>query len=74
MELGYVVAAPLPQETTDAIGRHGEMVLAALGVTDSVTHTEIVLTSEGPRTVETHTRIGGDDIFKMASIVSGVEL
>ncbi|MER7460031.1 ATP-grasp domain-containing protein [Micromonospora sp. NPDC126480] len=74
VELGHVVPAPLAEEDSEAIRNHVVKVLDALGVSDSVTHTEIVLTADGPRILETHTRAGGDDIGEMASIVSGVNL
>ncbi|WP_334605825.1 ATP-grasp domain-containing protein [Micromonospora sp. CPCC 205546] len=74
VEFGHVVPAPLSEDDSEAIHAHVVKVLQALGVTDSVTHTEVVLTADGPRILETHTRMGGDDIGEMASLVSGVDI
>ncbi|MDG4829586.1 ATP-grasp domain-containing protein [Solwaraspora sp. WMMD1047] len=74
VELGHVVPAPISAAESDTIRDYVVALLDVLGVTDSVTHTELVLTPRGPRILETHARMGGDDIGEMASIVSGVNI
>lgn len=74
VELGHVVPAPLDDADADAIREHTVRALAAIGITDNVAHTEVVLTPQGPRILETHARVGGDDICEMASIVSGFNI
>ncbi|WP_320069466.1 hypothetical protein [Micromonospora sp. RTGN7] len=45
-----------------------------LGVEFGATHTEVVLTADGPRVIETHVRMGGDEIPALAHDATGVEL
>jgi biotin carboxylase len=51
-----------------------ERVLDALGVEFGATHTEIVLGEAGPRVIETHIRMGGDEIPALAFDATGVDL
>lgn len=74
VELGHVLPAPLDTGAQEAIGGHVRRVLDALGVEFGPTHTEIVLTSDGPRVIETHLRVGGDDIFNLAKDAVGVDM
>lgn len=74
VELGHVVPAGLPAEATDAAGRHTLRVLDALGVRDGVGHTELVLTTDGPRVIETHLRLAGDEIPYLVRDATGVDL
>jgi biotin carboxylase len=74
VELGHVVPAGLPAEVTDAVGRHTLRVLDALGVRHGVGHTELVLTADGPRVIETHLRLAGDEIPYLVRDATGVDL
>ncbi|MEU6084097.1 ATP-grasp domain-containing protein [Streptomyces sp. NPDC047108] len=74
VELGHVMPAPLPPETGDAIRAYVVAVLGALGVEYGPTHTEVVLTEAGPRIIETHLRVGGDEIWNMVTDATGVDL
>ncbi|MFJ7625102.1 ATP-grasp domain-containing protein [Streptomyces sp. NPDC097595] len=74
VELGHAVPAPLPARTREDIHRYVGEVLDALGVTFGATHTEIVLTDEGPRVIETHLRMGGDEIPALVRTATGVHL
>lgn len=74
VELGHVVPAGLPTEATDAVERHTLRVLDALGVRDGVGHTELVLTADGPRVIETHLRLAGDEIPYLVRDATGVDL
>jgi biotin carboxylase len=74
LELGQLVRGPFDRPTREAASRYTVKVLDALGVTDGVTHTELVLTAAGPRVVETHLRPAGDDIPEMIRDVYGVDL
>ncbi|MFH9233307.1 hypothetical protein [Streptomyces globisporus] len=67
---------PAPLESTDreAIGSHVARVLDALGVEFGPTHAEIVLTEEGPKIIETHLQVGGDDIFNLVKDAVGVDM
>lgn len=74
IELGHVLPAPLDPEQHDAITSHVRRALDALGIAFGPTHTEVVLTPDGPRIIETHLRPGGDDIFAMVADAVGVDL
>jgi biotin carboxylase len=71
VELGHVVPANLP---VGAAVAHVPAVLDALGVRDGVCHTEVVLTPSGPRVIETHLRLAGDEIPYLVRDATGVDL
>lgn len=71
VELGHVVPADLP---TAQASQHVVAVLDALGVRDGVCHTELVLTPHGPRVIETHLRLAGDEIPYLVRDATGVDL
>ena len=48
--------------------------LAALGVDRAVTHTELRLGGGAPTLIETHTRMGGDQIHRLTERTAGVDL
>ena len=48
--------------------------IAAMGITDSATHTEIIFTSKGPKIVEIGCRIGGDNIHDSVFHITGYNL
>ena len=60
VELGHVLPAPLTSDEVKLIHHYAGEVLDALGVRFGPTHTEFVLTSEGPRIIETHLRLSSD--------------
>lgn len=74
VEVGHVVPADLSAAQRDAVVAHTVRVLDALGVRDGVTHTELVLTPSGPRVLETHLRLAGDQIPELVREVTGVDL
>ncbi|HEX6933444.1 MAG TPA: ATP-grasp domain-containing protein [Streptosporangiaceae bacterium] len=59
-ELGHVLPAPLSPADSALIQRYARDVLDALGVRFGPTHTEFVLTQQGPRIIETHLRLSSD--------------
>jgi biotin carboxylase len=74
VELGHVAPADLTSEQQDDIHDYVVRVLEALGVEFGATHTEIVLTPAGPRVIETHVRMGGDEIPALTFDATGVDL
>jgi len=74
VELGHVLPAELPDGQRERIHTCVASVLDALGVTFGVTHTEVVLGAEGPRVIETHVRMGGDEIPALTLDATGVDL
>jgi biotin carboxylase len=73
-EVGHTVPAPLPATEADAVRQLVTDALAAVGVTDTVTHTEVKLTQRGPRIVEINARPGGDRIMELVRAVTGYDL
>jgi biotin carboxylase len=59
-ELGHVLPAPLSPAEEKLIQDYARDVLDALGVRFGPTHTEFVLTGDGPRIIETHLRLSSD--------------
>lgn len=74
VELGHVVPAPIPDAEAERIGATVAAALSALGVTDGVTHTEVMVKPESVHIIETHLRPGGDRIPEMLARARGVDL
>ncbi|WP_232234621.1 ATP-grasp domain-containing protein [Actinoplanes sp. N902-109] len=74
VETGHVVPAPLDQATLASVAEVTVGLLDAVGLTDGPAHTELILTAEGPRIVESHARRGGDRINDLVALVYGVDL
>lgn len=74
-EIGHIVAAPerlaldADQVGAVVVGAH-----RALGIDDTVTHTELRLTGAGPRIVEVNGRAGGDLIPELGWLATGVDV
>jgi len=74
VELGHVMPAPLDAVRETEIRTYVTSALDALGVRFGPTHTEVVLTPDGPRIIETHLRVGGDEIWNLVTDATGVDL
>ncbi|MFF8031742.1 ATP-grasp domain-containing protein [Streptomyces sp. NPDC016626] len=74
VELGHVMPAPLSEDERAAVARCAEDVLDAVGLTYGPSHTEVILGPDGPVPIETHARVGGDDIWLMVHAATGVDL
>jgi len=74
VELGHVLPAALPADQLAAIEEYVPAVLSALRIDFGPTHTELVLTADGPRIIETHTRVAGDLIPNLVLDALGVDL
>ncbi|MFJ4010152.1 ATP-grasp domain-containing protein [Streptomyces sp. NPDC090026] len=74
VELGHVTPARLTDEVRNEVHAHVGAVLDALGVEFGPTHSEICLTEKGPRLIETHVRMGGDEIPALVQDATGVDV
>lgn len=74
VELGHVVPARLEDAEAERIGVTVTAALSALGVTHGVTHTEVMVTPDAVRIIETHLRPGGDAITQMLALARGIDL
>jgi biotin carboxylase len=74
IELGHQVPARLDAPTQSRIKELVIGFLNLIGQGTAPAHTEIRLTQSGPKIIESQTRIGGDQIWEMCEMVSGVDL
>jgi biotin carboxylase len=74
VEIGHVLPAPVTEGVADRIASTVTAALDALGITDGVTHTEVIVTAERVRIVETHLRPAGDQIPYLLARASGIDL
>ncbi|MFG2551272.1 ATP-grasp domain-containing protein [Streptomyces sp. NPDC048581] len=75
IETGHMFPADLSLADTDAAEQTALGALKALGLTDGVVaHTEIKLTSAGPRVVEVNPRPAGNRITELVRHVTGIDL
>ncbi|WOT33652.1 ATP-grasp domain-containing protein [Streptomyces coeruleorubidus] len=75
VETGHMFPAALPPGETEAAEQTALAALKALGLTDGVVaHTEIKLTSAGPRVVEVNPRPAGNRITELIRHVTGIDL
>jgi biotin carboxylase len=72
-ETGNIVPGILAPELHEPVFAMVDAAIDALGVTDSVIHTEIKLTADGPKLIEVNGRLGGRPPFVLNS-VSNVNL
>lgn len=72
VESGHVLPAPIPGELRRRLGDYVLAALTALGVRSGPTHSEVILTEGGPAMVETHVRLGGDEIPELICDVFGL--
>ncbi|MGW4645151.1 ATP-grasp domain-containing protein [Kitasatospora sp. NPDC004289] len=74
VELGHVSPAPLTDGQAEEVHAYVGRVLDALGIAAGPTHSEVVLTAKGPRLIETHVRMGGDQIPLITLEATGVDI
>ncbi|MFD9565083.1 acetyl-CoA carboxylase biotin carboxylase subunit family protein [Streptomyces sp. NPDC059994] len=82
-ENGGIMPSVLPDARTELLLQCASQAVAAMGITNSAVHTEIMLTADGPRVIEVNSRIGGgvtemlhhcygyDVIQAMAAVATG---
>jgi biotin carboxylase len=74
VELGHVLPAPIGAVELARISDITVRMLDAVGLLDGPSHTELILTADGPFVVESHTRRGGDRINELVRLVYGVDM
>ncbi|WP_435157397.1 ATP-grasp domain-containing protein [Amycolatopsis sacchari] len=74
LKLGAEVPSRLPSDVLDGVREVAVAAVAALGVTDSPSHTELRITAEGPKVVEVNARVGGLFLAQMVQAATGVNL
>lgn len=75
-ETGMFIPNPFSEELNSKILEVESRAIKALGIKEGITHTEIKLTSEGPKIIEINGRLGGyvSEIIKRASGIDLVKI
>jgi biotin carboxylase len=75
VEMGHTIPSRLPDDTVAAIHTLTRQAIAALGLTEGPSHTEIIITAQGPKIVEVGGRLGGDHITThLVPLATGIDL
>jgi biotin carboxylase len=74
VEIGHSQPSGHSAETLGEVTQLVTDFLDAVGLSNGPAHTEVKLTSRGPRIVESHNRIGGDRINELAEIAYGIDM
>lgn len=74
IEVGHVVPACVTADERHQVIEMTSAFLDAVGLREGPSHTEFRLTQRGPRVIESHNRIGGDNIVDLVNAVYGVDL
>lgn len=74
VELGHFEPSRLSAEAQEAIREVATKTVKAIGIVTGPSHTEIMLTEDGPKVIEVAARLGGDFITsKLVSLSTGVD-
>lgn len=74
VELGHSEPSRLPIEAQEAIREVAKKTIEAIGIVTGPSHTEIMLTDEGPKVIEMAARLGGDFITsKLVPLSTGLD-
>lgn len=74
VELGHVHPSQLPSDAQAAIREQVVRFLTVANYQYGPAHTELILTKEGPKIVESQARLGGDRIPTLVLLATGVDL
>ncbi|WP_404429639.1 ATP-grasp domain-containing protein [Sutcliffiella horikoshii] len=75
VEMGHSIPSKLSIETKSQINKVVSAAINALGINNGPTHTEIIVTQEGPKIVELGARLGGDNITThLVPLATGVNM
>ncbi|WP_207187880.1 ATP-grasp domain-containing protein [Streptomyces sp. HSG2] len=74
VEIGHVVPARISADHHEELTAAVRAFLDEVGLTEGPAHTEIILTSRGPRVVESHNRPGGDGIVDLVRHARGIDV
>lgn len=74
IELGHIVPATLTDTTIEVIQEYVNQFLNLMHMTDGPCHTEVILTNQGPKIVESQARFGGDHINDLYHLSFGQDI
>lgn len=73
IELGHAQPARVDVDAARRIEECAATLLDAVGLRDGASHTEVKLTADGPKIIESHNRIGGDRIVDLLEAAYGID-
>lgn len=75
VEMGHTQPSRLDDETKTKIAKVAKLANKAIGITNGPSHTEIIVTKDGPKIVELGARLGGDCITThLVPLSTGVDM
>lgn len=75
VEMGHTQPSQLDADTKQRISEVAKLANKAVGITNGPSHTEIIVTKEGPKIVEIGARLGGDCITThLVPLSTGVDM
>lgn len=75
VEMGHTQPSQLDEDTKQRISEVAKLANKAVGITNGPSHTEIIVTKEGPKIVEIGARLGGDCITThLVPLSTGVDM
>ncbi len=74
VEIGHCVPSNINPELKVEVEKLVKEFLSTIGLNNGPSHTEIKLTSKGPKIVESHNRIGGDSINELVLIANEIDM
>ncbi|MFE0673955.1 acetyl-CoA carboxylase biotin carboxylase subunit family protein [Streptomyces sp. NPDC058867] len=74
VEAGHSVPATVDEPVRAEIAELTGRLLDAVGLVEGPSHTEIMITADGLRVIESHNRAGGDNIPELVRLAYGVDL
>jgi len=74
VEMGHVHPAPAAARRHAAMGELTVRLLTLAGYRNGPAHTEVIWTAAGPKLVESQARVGGDRIFRLVELATGVDI
>jgi biotin carboxylase len=74
VELAHIIPARIEEADRAQIAAYVHEFLTLVGLRTGPSHTEVKLTSRGPRIIESHDRIGGDKIRDLVQMSTGIDL
>ncbi|AVR01176.1 lactate dehydrogenase [Oceanobacillus iheyensis] len=75
VEMGHSIPSKLPIKTKANIEKVVISAVKAMGINNGPTHTELIITQDGPKIVEIGARLGGDNITShLVPLATGVDM
>ncbi|TYO74479.1 ATP-grasp domain-containing protein [Rossellomorea marisflavi] len=75
IEMGHTIPSRVPFNIQSQIKELTKSAITALGINTGPSHTEIIITSQGPKIVEIGARLGGDNITThLVPLATGVNM